>query len=77
MLEQMPRETLETYCKTLQNEGFWTAMPPAERALKNLLSILALDPDDSDKNKARAAKEFAAGNSSSMYYELANNFEKK
>jgi hypothetical protein len=77
MLEQMPRESLEQYCKGFQNEGFWSALPPAERALKNLMYTLALDPDDSDKNKTRAAKEFAANNSASMYCELSDNFQKK
>jgi hypothetical protein len=77
MLEQMPRESLEQYCKTLQNSSFWKDMPPAERALKSLFYALTLDPDNSDKNKARAAKEFTSNNAASMYCEFAGNFEKK
>ena len=77
MLEQMPRESLEQYCKTLQNETFWNKVSPAEKALKSLLYTLTSDPDDSDKRKARAAKEFTSNNSVSMYCEFASNFEKK
>jgi hypothetical protein len=76
MLEQIPREQLEQYCKLIQNAGFWKSMPSEEKALKNLLYTLALDPDNSDKNKSKAAKEFTTGNANSMYYEFAKNFEK-
>jgi len=77
MLLQIPRENLEQYCKTFQTEAFWKDMTPAEKALKNLMVTLALDPDNSDKNKARAAKEFKMNNSASMYCEFADDFEKK
>jgi len=77
MLEQMPRESLELYCKTLQNGSFWKDMTPAERALKSFLYTLTLDPDGSDKNRAKAAKEFTSNNAASMYCEFANIFEKK
>jgi Zn-dependent protease with chaperone function len=76
MLEQIPREQLEQYCKVIQDAGFWKTMPAGEKALKNLLYTLALDPDNSEKNKARAAKEFTTGHSTSMYCELAQHFEK-
>ncbi len=77
LFEQIPRENLEQVCKTFQNEGFWKDMTPAEKGLKNLLYTLALDPDDSDKNKAKAAKEFKANNTASMYCEFADDIEKK
>jgi hypothetical protein len=77
MLEQIPREQLEQYCKLIQNAGFWKSMPSEEKALKGLLYTLALDPDNSDNNKSKAAKEFTYGNANSMYYEFAKNFEKK
>ncbi len=77
MLEQIPRESLEQYCKSLQGESFWASLTPAEKGLKGLMYTLALDPDNSEKNKARAAKEFAANNSASMYCEFSDNFEKK
>jgi hypothetical protein len=77
LFEQIPRESLEAYCKTFQNENFWKDMSPAEKALKTLMYTLALDPDDSEKNKARAAKEFTANNASSMYCEFADAFQKK
>jgi hypothetical protein len=60
----------------IQDAGFWKTMPAGEKALKNLLYTLALDPDNSEKNKARAAKEFTTGHSTSMYCELAQHFEK-
>jgi Zn-dependent protease with chaperone function len=77
LLEQIPRDNLKQACQTLQDGGFWKNMPPAEKDLKSFVYTLALDPDDSDKNKARAAHLFTTGNSTSMYNELAQNFEKK
>ena len=77
MLEQIPRDQLEQYCKVIQDAGFWKTMPSGEKALKTFLYTLALDPDNSEKNKARAAKEFDVANSSSMYCELTQNFETK
>jgi hypothetical protein len=77
MLEQIPRESLEQYCKSLQGESFWASLTPAEKGLKGLMYTLALDPDNSEKNKARAAKEFATNNSASMYCEFSDNFQKK
>jgi Tfp pilus assembly protein PilF len=76
MLEQIPREQLEQYCKSFQNAGFWKSMAASEKALKSLMSTLALDPDNSEKNKSKAAKEFSSGYASSMYYEFAKIFEK-
>jgi len=77
LFEQIPREQLEQACKTFQNEGFWKNRSPDEKALKTLLYTLALDPDNSDKNRIKAAKAFATANSASMYCELADNFDKK
>lgn len=77
LLEQMPRESLMQTCRILQGEGFWRNMSSAEKDLKTFVFTLALDPDSSDRNKARAAHLFAAGNANSMYCEFAQNFEKK
>jgi hypothetical protein len=77
MLEQIPRDQLEQYCKVIQGAGFWNSMPSSEKALKNLLYTLALDPDNTDKNRSKAAAAFAASNSTSMYYEFTHNFEMK
>lgn len=77
LFEQIPRDDLEKVCKTFQNEGFWKDMTPAEKGLKNLMYTLALDPDDSDRNKVKAAKDFKASNAASMYCEFADDFEKK
>ncbi|HWB92409.1 MAG TPA: M48 family metalloprotease [Puia sp.] len=77
LLEQMPRESLMQTCRILQGEGFWRNMSVEEKDLKTLVFTLALDPDSSDRNKARAAHLFASGNANSMYCEFAQNFEKK
>ena len=77
LLEQIPRDNLKQACQSLQDGGFWKNMPAAEKDLKSFVFTLALDPDDSDKNKARAARLFSTGNSNSMYNEFAQNFEKK
>jgi len=76
MLEQIPREQLEQYCKTFQSAGFWASMPSGEKALKSFMYTLALDPDNSDKNKSKAAKAFTTDNTSSMYCEFAKIFVK-
>ena len=77
LLEQIPRENLVQTCKILQDEGFWKNLPAAEKDMKTFVFTLALDPDSSDKNKARAAHLFSSGNANSMYCEFAQNFEKK
>jgi Zn-dependent protease with chaperone function len=77
LLEQIPRDDLKQYCQSMQEQAFWKGMPPAERDLKTLLYTLTFDPDDSDRNRARAAHAFATGNATSMYCEFAENFEKK
>jgi len=77
LLEQIPRDNLKQACQTLQEGGFWKNMPAPEKDLKSFVYTLALDPDDSEKNKARAAHLFTTGNATSMYNELAQNFEKK
>jgi hypothetical protein len=77
LLEQMPRETLKQYCETFRSEAFWGSLSAPERNLKDLLYTLALDPDGSDRNKAKAAQAFNSGNAGSMYCEFAENFAKK
>lgn len=77
VLEQMPRENLMESCKILRDEGFWKTLSPAEKDMRTLVFTLALDPDNSDKNKAHAAHLFSDGNSTSMYCEFAQSFEKK
>jgi hypothetical protein len=77
VLEQMPRENLMESCKILRDEGFWKTLSPAENDMRTLVFTLALDPDNSDKNKAHAAHLFSDGNATSMYCEFAQNFEKK
>ena len=77
LLEQMPRESLMQTCRILQDEGFWHNLPEPEKDLKAFVFTLALDPDSSDRNKARAAHVFFTGNSNSMYCEFAQNFQKK
>ncbi|HTI89113.1 MAG TPA: M48 family metalloprotease [Puia sp.] len=76
LLEQIPRDNLKQYCQVMQEQAFWQTLPPAEKDLRTLLQTLALDPDNSDKNKARAARVFIAANSTSMYNEFAKSFDK-
>lgn len=76
LFEQIPRDNLKQYCQTLQDLAFWQGLTPAEKELRSLLHTLALDPDNSDKNKARAAHAFTSGNNTSMYCEFAKNFDK-
>jgi hypothetical protein len=77
LLEQIPRDNLKQACQTLQDGGFWKNMPAPEKDLRSFVFTLALDPDDSEKNKARAARAFTTVNATSMYNEFAQNFEKK
>ncbi len=77
MLEQIPRETLEQYYKGLMNQGFWQHQTADAKGLKNFMSTMILDPTDSDKVKAVAAKEFLTSYSTSMYCEFAEHFKKK
>lgn len=77
MLEQMPRESLEAYCKTLQSEPFWARVSPSEKAFKDLLYTLNTDPDGSDKHRSRLVKEFTNSNAVSMYCELPGSLDKK
>jgi len=74
MLEQIPRDNLKQYCQEMQTQAFWRSAD--EKDLGALLGTLALDPDNSDKNKARAARAFSSDNANSMYYEFAKKFEK-
>lgn len=77
MLEQMPRESLEKYCRSLQSAGFWTKLTPQEVALKSFLYTLALDTDQTDKNRTKAAREFSTGHPTSLYCEITMPYEKK
>ncbi|HEV2480950.1 MAG TPA: M48 family metalloprotease [Puia sp.] len=76
MLEQMPRESLTAWTQGLQGQGFWKTLPQPEKELKPLFYAIALDPEDSDKNRKQAAKAFFAENGNSMYCEFAHVFEK-
>jgi hypothetical protein len=76
MLEQMPRESLTAWTQSLQGQGFWKTLPQPEKELKPLFYAIALDPEDSDKNRKQAAKAFFAENGNSMYCEFAHVFEK-
>jgi hypothetical protein len=77
MLEQMPRTDLQQFCSTLQNAAFWKTLPNDEKALKNIMYTLAIDPNDSEKNKWNVAGDFIRNNSTSMYCEFADQFKKK
>jgi hypothetical protein len=76
MLEQMPRESLEQYCKTLQQADFWKGMSRNETNLKKLMYTIAIDAGD-EKNKAAIAEEYTNNNNNSLYCEFAKSFVKK
>lgn len=77
LFEQMPRESLKQYCETFNNGPFWNSLAGPEKGLKNFLHTLALDPDNSERNRSKAAHAFATDNAGSMYCEFSDNFEKK
>jgi len=77
MLEQMPKESLQQYFTVLQNADFWKRAPADEKGLKNMMYMLAVDPNDSEKNRWEASADYIKNNSTSMYREFAENFKKK
>ncbi|HET6252805.1 MAG TPA: M48 family metalloprotease [Puia sp.] len=77
LFEQMPRESLRQYCEGFGAGAFWSSLPSPEHGLKSLLYTLALDPDDSERARSKAAHAFATDNAGSMYCEFSDNFEKK
>lgn len=76
MLEQMPRESLEQYCKTMQENACWNGAGQDEQSLKTFLHKLALGADRTDAAKAKAAQELISANKNSIYCELAASFDK-
>lgn len=76
MLEQMPKESLEQYCKEMNNLTFWQKMPQDAKAFKSLFYTLNFDKEGSEKTREAAAKEFIANNSASMFCEFADHFKK-
>lgn len=77
MLEQIPKESLEQYCKQLQNAPFWAAMNADAKALKPLMNSINFETDISAKGKENAAKDYIANYPNSMYCEFAEHFKKK
>ncbi|PZF74630.1 M48 family metalloprotease [Taibaiella soli] len=76
MLEQMPRESLEQYAKTMQEHTSWATAGPDEQTLKAFLHTLALGTDRSEDAKKEAARTLISANKSSIYCELAASFDK-
>ncbi|NML23728.1 M48 family metalloprotease [Pseudoflavitalea sp. G-6-1-2] len=77
MLEQIPREQLETIAKKLGSASFWSKAQPDEKSLKSFLSTLTFDADVSRQNRSKAAEEFIKAFPTSPYIEFASPFEKK
>ncbi len=78
MLEQMPRETLETYCRELSNKNFWQNMTPDAKALKALFNTVNFNIAAGEtKDREEAARLFTNTNVNSMYCEFADHFKKK
>lgn len=76
MFEQIPRENLEQFCKTLLNINQWPNSKKDEAAFHRLMNALTLDADFSAAYKTRVAKTFLNGNESSLYAEFAHKFDK-
>jgi len=77
MFEQIPRENLEQYCKSLLNANQWPDSKKDEAAFRRLMSALTQDPDFSEAHKTAVAKAFLNGNESSLYAEFAHRFDKQ
>lgn len=77
MFEQIPRESLEIYSRTLQSASFWSKMSRNEIGLKNFLYTLSWESDNTEKSNALAAKNFLNDYASSPYCEFATAFSKK
>lgn len=75
MLEQMPREQLNNYCKILQDAPFWKTMSSAENGFKKVSYAFALAPYGSDLTR-NTAKEFTTKNSTSMYFEYVEGYNR-
>jgi len=76
MLEQIPRENLDQYCKNLTARQFWQELSSDEKALKIFFHTL-IDKDASEKSKELAAKAFVSSHTNSMYCEFADHFVRK
>ncbi|WP_298741799.1 M48 family metalloprotease [uncultured Chitinophaga sp.] len=77
LFEQIPRDNLEQFCRTLLNSNRWPDSKKDEAAFRRLMSALTLDPDFSEAHKASVAKAFLNGNENSLYAEFAHRFDKK
>ncbi|HEU4552307.1 MAG TPA: M48 family metalloprotease [Chitinophaga sp.] len=76
MFEQVPREKLEQFCKTLLDNNQRANSKKDEAAFHRLMHALTLDADFSDSHKTSVAKVFINGNESSLYAEFAHKFDK-
>ncbi|HEX8331304.1 MAG TPA: M48 family metallopeptidase, partial [Segetibacter sp.] len=76
LLEQIPRDSLEKYCKDMNNMSFWQNMPSDAKAFKSFLNTLNFNEETSNKIKETAAKEFSINNSNSMFNEFVSQFKK-
>ena len=77
MLEQMPDDQLEQYCKVLSNASFWQKTPADAKGMKELMTTIDFDPSTSSKTTTAAAKGFIENYPTSIYCEFADHFKKK
>lgn len=77
MLEQMPAESLQAYCTTLQQAPFWSSRTTDEKAMKDFLAELCASGENRDKARRISAETFASNNPGSMYCEFTDQFRKK
>jgi hypothetical protein len=76
-LEQMPREQLEHYHKSLQGQPFWSKLPDDAKGLQKLMEAVIANADDKGNDLKKAAQGFMAAHKASMYCEFAEHFTGK
>jgi hypothetical protein len=76
LFEQIPRESLEEDCKKMQVASFWQNINSDGKGFKTFFNSINFSPEATDKEKARAAKDFIENHPNSMYCEFADHFKK-
>lgn len=77
MLEQVPRESLAKFCKTIYDASFWSKMDASEKAFKKFMYTIAVESEPNDPKIISSAKEYSSTYSTSLYREITTFFEKK
>lgn len=73
-LEQMPKETLAQYHKSLHGQPFWRKMSDDAKALQGLMASVIAYADTEGADLKKSAQAFTAAHKASMYCEFADHF---